>query len=192
RINPRLRSSSQLANPGESKLRPAGSSSHSSALRPAFATSAASGSRPASSSPSTAAKREKPRSRARYSSVSSRMAACLDLPSQATVICIRPMVALSMAKQEDAKLILELYALRREAEMRKARTWFVREFHPSSLQAVLDVLAGERSAWLRMITSYWEMAATLVVHGAIDAQMFNESNGEHVLVFAKIEPFLAD
>jgi len=97
-----------------------------------------------------------------------------------------------MAKQEDAKLILELYALRREAEMRKARTWFVREFHPSSLQAVLDVLAGERSAWLRMITSYWEMAATLVVHGAIDAQMFNESNGEHVLVFAKIEPFLAD
>lgn len=97
-----------------------------------------------------------------------------------------------MAKYEDAELILRLYELRREAEMRKARNWFVREFHPTSLQSILDVLKGDHSAWFRMIGSYWEMAATLVVHGAIDAGMFAESNGEHVLVFAKIEPFLAD
>jgi hypothetical protein len=43
-----------------------------------------------------------------------------------------------------------------------------------------------------MVTSYWEMAASFVNHGAIDADMFNEANGEHLIVFAKIQPFLAE
>jgi hypothetical protein len=43
-----------------------------------------------------------------------------------------------------------------------------------------------------MVTSYWDMAASLVNNGAIDAQMFNDANGEHVFVYAKVEPFLAD
>jgi hypothetical protein len=51
-------------------------------------------------------------------------------------------------------------------------------------------LKGEHSAYYRMITSYWEMAATLVLHGAIDAALFHECNGEHVFVFAKLEPYL--
>lgn len=96
------------------------------------------------------------------------------------------------AKQEDAKLILKLYDLRREAVMREARHWFVRDFHPTSAAAILEVMKGEHSAAYRMVTSYWEMAATLVNHGAIDAAMFNDANGEHLLVFAKIEPYLAE
>lgn len=96
------------------------------------------------------------------------------------------------AKHEDAKLILQLYDLRREAVMREARHWFFREFHPTSAAGILDVLKGEHSAHYRMVTSYWEMAATLVNHGAIDAEMFNEANGEHILVFAKVEPYLSE
>ena len=34
------------------------------------------------------------------------------------------------------------------------------------------------------------MAASLVHNGAIDAKMFNDANGEHVFVYAKLEPFL--
>jgi hypothetical protein len=51
---------------------------------------------------------------------------------------------------------------------------------------------GEHSAYYRMVTSYWDMAAALVNHGAIDEQMFADANMEHVVVFAKIEPFLAE
>jgi hypothetical protein len=43
-----------------------------------------------------------------------------------------------------------------------------------------------------MVTTYWEMACSLVNNGAIDEKMFNDANGEHLAVFAKIEPFLAE
>jgi hypothetical protein len=43
-----------------------------------------------------------------------------------------------------------------------------------------------------MVTSYWDMAAALVNNGAIDAQMFNDANGEHVFIYARLEPFVAD
>jgi hypothetical protein len=95
-------------------------------------------------------------------------------------------------KQEDAALILKLYDLRREETMRKARNWFFSEFNPTSLQDIINAMMGEQSAYLRMVTTYWDMAASFVNHGAIDEQMFNDANAEHVSIFAKMEPFLAE
>src|SRR5947209_4008452 len=95
-------------------------------------------------------------------------------------------------KQEDANLILKLYELRREDVMRKARNWFIMEFNPGSMQEIVDALMSDKSAYFRMVTTYWEMAASFVNHGAIDEQMFNDANGEHMVVFAKIEPFLQE
>src|ERR1041385_7938550 len=94
-------------------------------------------------------------------------------------------------KHEDANLILKLYELRREDVMRKARDWFI-WFNPTSAQDILNALMGEHSAYYRMVTSYWEMAASFVNHGAIDEEMFNDAHGEHMVVFAKIEPFLTE
>ncbi len=95
------------------------------------------------------------------------------------------------SKTEGADLILKLYDLRREALMREARDWFI-GFNPESLQEILDVMYGKHSARYRMVVSYWDMAAALVNHGAIDEEMFNDANGEHLVVFAKVEPFLAE
>jgi hypothetical protein len=94
-------------------------------------------------------------------------------------------------KYESADLILRLYDLRREATMREARQWMA-YFNPQSAQDVLDVLMGDKSAYFRQVMSYWDMAASLVLNGAIDEQMFDEANGEHLFYFAKIEPFLAE
>jgi hypothetical protein len=96
-----------------------------------------------------------------------------------------------MSKYEDANLILKLYDLRREKVMREARNWWF-TFNPTSLQDFTDVLLSEQSGFLRMVISYWEMAATLVNNGAIDEKMFNEANGEHIFVFSKVQPLLAD
>jgi hypothetical protein len=97
-----------------------------------------------------------------------------------------------MSKVESADLILKLYDLRREEKMREARNWIF-GFNPTTVdeywQTLMDPKVG---AYLRMVTSYWEMAASLVNHGAIDAEMFNDTVGEHILVFAKIEPLLAE
>ncbi|TAN20584.1 MAG: hypothetical protein EPN33_14540 [Acidobacteria bacterium] len=95
-------------------------------------------------------------------------------------------------KHEDARLILKLYDLRRETVMRKARTWFAQEFHPASADDYMATLRSDNSAYLRQVVSFWDMACALVLQGAIDQEMFNATNGEHMFVFAKIQPFLAE
>ena len=92
----------------------------------------------------------------------------------------------------DASLILQLYEIRREERMRKAREWFITIFNPASTQDIFNVLMGEHSADFRMVASYWDMAATFVNHGAIDEQMFNDINTEHVAIYARLQPFLAE
>jgi hypothetical protein len=96
-----------------------------------------------------------------------------------------------MSKQAEADLILKLYELRREPVMREARNWFA-TFNPKSHEEFIDILTSDKSGYYRMVTSYWDMAASLVNNGAIDAQMFNDANGEHIFVYAKLEPFLAE
>jgi len=88
--------------------------------------------------------------------------------------------------------ILKLYELRSEPTMRKARDWFATTFHPESTQDILQVLVGEHSGDLRMVVSYWDMATAFVVLGAISDEMFNAINTEHVLVYAKLQPFLTE
>ena len=96
-----------------------------------------------------------------------------------------------MGKQEDANLILKLYEIRRDPVMRDARNWFF-SFNPTTPAEYMEALMGEHSGHLRMVTSYWDMAASLVNNGAIDETMFNDANGEHFFVFAKIEPILEE
>ena len=96
-----------------------------------------------------------------------------------------------MGKHDDADLILKLYDLRREATMREARNWFF-SFNPANVTEYMEAMMGAQSGYLRMVISYWDMAAPLVNHGAIDEDMFNDANGEHLFVFAKIEPILAE
>ena len=97
-----------------------------------------------------------------------------------------------MSKQEEAALILRLYELRREPVMREARDWYFREFNPKSFAEFTDTLFSAHSGHLRMVVSYWDMAAALVNSGAIGLELFTESNGEHIGVFSKIEPFIAE
>lgn len=94
-----------------------------------------------------------------------------------------------MSKQAEADLILKLYDLRREPLMREARNWFAM-FDPQSPADFLEVLTSDKSGHYRMVISYWDMACSLVNNGAIDAQMFNDANGEHFFVYAKMEPFI--
>jgi hypothetical protein len=95
-------------------------------------------------------------------------------------------------KYESADLLLKLYDLRREPVMRKARAWFREQFTPGSAEEVLTVYRGKTSASYRMVTTYWNMAAALVLHGAIDEQMFADVNGEHLMVYSKLRPFLGE
>ena len=97
-----------------------------------------------------------------------------------------------MSKQEEAGLILKLYDLRREETMRKARDWYFQQFNPQTIADFNNAMMGEHSGHLRMVVTYWDMAAALVNNGAISLDLFNEANGEHLGVFSKIEPLLKE
>src|SRR6059058_847296 len=95
----------------------------------------------------------------------------------------------------DAELILKLYDLRREAEMRKARNWWVGAFWPQNADEVAKIasaLGTQENNWLRQVGGYWEMAASLVLHGALNEDLFLEGSfsGEMFFIFAKVRPFL--
>jgi len=93
---------------------------------------------------------------------------------------------------ESATLLIRLYEMRREPTMRDARDWYARGFNPTSVDEIMKVMAGPHSGHFRMVTSYWDMAASFVLNGAIDEKMFNDANGEHIVVFAKLEPFVTE
>jgi len=97
-----------------------------------------------------------------------------------------------MSKQEEAGLILKLYELRREETMRKARDWFFLEFNPQTLAEFNSAMFSDHSGHLRMVVTYWDMAAALVNDGAIRSELFSDCNGEHIGVFSKIELLLPE
>lgn len=99
-----------------------------------------------------------------------------------------------MDKQQSMMAILKLYELRRDEKMRAARAWYFSEFAP---QTAMDIIAlyrrGEQaSAYFRMVTSFWDMAASFVLNEALDEKTFLDSGTEHIFVYAKIQPFLAE
>ena len=97
-------------------------------------------------------------------------------------------------KAQDSLVILKLYEIRSEALMREARRWFFSKFAPKSGKEIVQLLrSGEReSAFYRMVTSHWDVAAALVNNGGVDEKLFLDANSEHVVVFAKLQPFIAE
>lgn len=91
---------------------------------------------------------------------------------------------------ESALLNLKLFELRREPVLREARDWFLQEFNPESFAELVQLATGERNASFRMVLGYWDMAASLVTSGAIDADAFRAAHGEAFAAFSKIHPFL--
>jgi len=98
---------------------------------------------------------------------------------------------------DDAQLILKLYELRREPEMRKARNWWMTDFWPKNADDFLKVawaMGSQENNWLRQVAGYWGMTASLVLQGALSYELFlrPSSSGEMFVMFGKVHPFLAD
>jgi hypothetical protein len=91
---------------------------------------------------------------------------------------------------ESATLNLQLFELRREPVLRDARAWFLNDFNPENFAELAAIAGGSRNATFRMVLGYWDMAASLVTDGAIDANAFRAAHSEIFLTLAKIYPFL--
>jgi hypothetical protein len=84
------------------------------------------------------------------------------------------------ATAADAQLIMQLYDLRREAEMRKARNWWVTAFWPESADDVMKIVGAmgtQENNWMRQVGGYWNMAASFVLHVSYLRQDSSVSKG---------------
>ena len=94
---------------------------------------------------------------------------------------------------QQVDLMLKLYDIRREPVLREARTWYMANFNPTSMEdfAKQAPMGSKQNAYARMVLSYWEMAASIVNRGLIDEEFFFESTGEQWAVWGRVKPFLA-
>jgi hypothetical protein len=100
-----------------------------------------------------------------------------------------------MATAADADLILKLYDLRREETLRKARRFLVFDFNPKTLEELRAVTRDTKSQYnpyWRQAMSFWEMAASLVLRGALDADLFLDTSVEGILIYAKFHHWHAE
>jgi len=98
-----------------------------------------------------------------------------------------------LATPADAEIVLKLYELRTEKVLREARAWITGEFWPKTAEeffAVAENPADPHNAWFRQVITYWEMAAAMVLHGAVSAELFVDCNGEGFFLLAKFAPIL--
>jgi hypothetical protein len=101
------------------------------------------------------------------------------------------------ATAADAQLIMQLYDLRREAEMRKARNWWSGEFFPQSADDFMKVARAygtQENAWLRQVSGYWGIVASFVLQGVLNEELFLQPgfSGELFVIYAKIHPFVKE
>jgi L-rhamnose mutarotase len=92
------------------------------------------------------------------------------------------------ATHEDANLLLRLYELRREEKLRKAREWFSKNFHVSNLDEFQKLYppGSEENAYVRMVQSYWDMAASFVTSGVLHRELFMENSRELLFVWERV------
>ena len=101
------------------------------------------------------------------------------------------------ATAKDAELVMQLYDLRREPEMRKARNWWLGEFWPDNADEFMKIawaMGTQENNWLRQAGGYWSMAATFVESGALNRELFLHPSvsGEMFFLFGKIAPFVKE
>lgn len=89
----------------------------------------------------------------------------------------------------NAQLLLQIYDMRREERLRKAREWVMGNFWAENLQefAALCPPGSEANAYYRMVTGYWEMAASIVNRGMLDEDLYFENNGEGLLLWLRVK-----
>jgi hypothetical protein len=92
----------------------------------------------------------------------------------------------------DVEVILKLYELRREDRMRKARSWLFGYKATTNAEHQAACPPGsDQEAYYRMVTSYWDMAASFVTSGAVNKDLFLQSAGELLFVWEKTKATIA-
>ena len=100
---------------------------------------------------------------------------------------------MSQPTYDDVNLILRLYEDRREPRMREAREWFIANFKKINTLEEMNKLAPPGSGMncsMRMVVTYWEMVASFINAGVLNAELFFQSGYELAVTYERIKPIV--
>ena len=94
----------------------------------------------------------------------------------------------------DAELLLHLYEIRRDPELRHARKWFLTDFHAQSWSEIKSryLSHADEDRYFRMTVSYWELVGTLLNRGVLHPDLFFDHTGEDIVTWERCKPWIAD
>ena len=94
----------------------------------------------------------------------------------------------------DAELLLHLYEIRRDPELRQARKWFLTEFKPANWAEIKSryLSHSDEDRWFRMTTSYWELVGTLVNRSVLHPELFYDHTGEDIVSWERCKTWIAE
>ncbi|MBI1799755.1 MAG: hypothetical protein HYR73_08720 [Candidatus Eisenbacteria bacterium] len=97
-------------------------------------------------------------------------------------------------KPADAQLLLQLYEIRRDPELRRARQWFLTDFKPGAWAEIKAryLSHSDEDRWFRMTISYWQMVGTLLHQGVLHPDLFFEHTGEDIVTWEKCRGWIGD
>ena len=95
---------------------------------------------------------------------------------------------------EQAQLHLEIYNLRREKKLRKARDWFQQEYKADTFEQAMELMAPgtDSNAYTGMVIGYWEQACALLNYELLHEGLFFETSGEFFIVWEKLKKVLPE
>jgi hypothetical protein len=101
---------------------------------------------------------------------------------------------MNQATYDDANLLLRLYEIRREAKLREARAWFVANFKPKTLADIQELCppGSENNARMRMVVTYWDMAASFITAGVLNPELFFANNREMLLIWVRVRKLIPE
>ena len=94
---------------------------------------------------------------------------------------------------DDAELLMHLYEIRRDPELRRARQWFLTEFKAATWSEIKTgyLKFGDEDRWFRMTTSYWEMVGSMVNREVLHPELFFDHTGEDIVSWERCKPWIA-
>lgn len=90
---------------------------------------------------------------------------------------------------QNAQLLLQIYDLRREDRLRRARAWLIGSFWAENLNDFNSVCApgSDENAFYRQATTYWETVSVIVNRGMLDEDLYFESTTEGLFTWLRVK-----
>ena len=102
------------------------------------------------------------------------------------------MSGVARATYDDVNLVIKLYEMRREERLRDARRWFAASFKVKTFDEFTTLCppGSDPNASYRMVTTYWEMVASFLTSGVLNAELFYQSGREMLFTWERVRDIL--